>query len=217
MEFGYIRVSTALQNEERQKEALREAGISERNTYIDKRSGKDFKRPQWELMVSLLRKGDIVYVESLDRLGRNYQEILKQWKEITQEIGADIVILDMPLLDTRNKKDLTGVLISDIILQLLSYVAEKERESIRTRQAEGIEIAKRLGKYQGRTEREVDTKKFKELHDKLDEGLITVKYIIKELGISEQTYYRRLRDMKAGRGQFADENRGTEKNGIIKE
>ena len=145
MEYGYIRVSTKEQNEQRQLIALREFGIESRRIYIDKQSGKDFERPQYKRMIRKLKAGDTLAVKSIDRLGRNYEEILEQWRIITKEKRASIVVLDMPLLDTRQNRDLTGTLIADIVLQLLSYVAQTEREFIRQRQAEGIAAAKARG------------------------------------------------------------------------
>ena len=142
MEYGYARVSTREQNEERQRIALAEFGIVERNIYTDKQSGKDFERAEYRRLLGKLKDGDTLVVKSIDRLGRNYEEILEQWRVITKEKHAEIVILDMPLLDTRNKNDLTGTVIADIVLQLLSYVAQTEREFIRQRQAEGIAAAK---------------------------------------------------------------------------
>ena len=145
MEFGYIRVSTREQNEQRQLIAMREFGISPNKIYMDKQSGKDFERKNYKKMVRKLKKDDTLVVKSIDRLGRNYEEILEQWRIITKEKQAAIVVLDMPLLDTRQNRDLTGTLIADIVLQLLSYVAQTEREFIRQRQAEGISAAKRSG------------------------------------------------------------------------
>lgn len=132
--FGYVRVSTKEQNEARQLIAMRNQGVPGKNIYVDKQSGKDFQRPQYARLVAAVRPGDIVIVKSIDRLGRNYTEILEQWRILTREKRADVVVLDMPLLDTRKGKDLTGTLISDIVLQLLSYVAQTEREFIRQRQ-----------------------------------------------------------------------------------
>ena len=154
--YGYIRVSTKEQNEDRQRIALTEAGISPRHLYIDKESGKDFNRPQYIKLIKKLKPGDILYIKSIDRLGRNYKEILTQWRIITKDKGVDICVLDMPLLDTLKNKDLAGTLIADIILQLLSYVAETERNMIRQRQAEGIAAAKARGKLWGRPKRELD-------------------------------------------------------------
>ena len=148
--YGYIRVSTKDQNEDRQIIAMKEFGIKDRNMIIEKESGKDFDRPKYRELVKKLRMGDVIVVKSIDRLGRNYTEILEQWRYIAKEIHADIVVLDMPLLDTRNRKDLTGTLIADIVLQLLSYVAQTERENIRERQHEGIEAAKLKGVRFGR-------------------------------------------------------------------
>ena len=143
--FGYVRVSTKEQNEARQLIAMRNQGVPGKNIYVDKQSGKDFQRPQYARLVASVRPGDIVIVKSIDRLGRNYTEILEQWRILTREKRADVVVLDMPLLDTRKGKDLTGTLISDIVLQLLSYVAQTEREFIRQRQREGIAAARARG------------------------------------------------------------------------
>lgn len=148
--YGYIRVSSHDQNEERQRIALSDWGILESNLFLDKQSGKDFQRPAYRRMLKKLEKGDLVVVQSIDRLGRNYEEILEQWRYITKEIRANIKVLDMPLLDTRKDVTLTGTVILDIVLQLLSYVAQSERESIRKRQAEGIEAARRRGVKFGR-------------------------------------------------------------------
>ena len=148
--WGYIRVSTREQNEARQVVALREFGITDEHIFMDKQSGKDFQRPAYQEMLAKLSPGDVLVVKSIDRLGRNYEEILEQWRIITKEKNAAIVVLDMPLLDTRNSRDLTGTLIADIVLQLLSYVAETERSFIRQRQAEGIAAAKARGVQFGR-------------------------------------------------------------------
>ena len=144
--YGYIRVSTREQNEDRQVIALREVGVPERNVYIDKQSGKDFERPQYKKLLRKMKKDDLLYIKSIDRLGRNYAEILEQWRFLTKEKGIDIVVLDMPLLDTRRGKDLLGTFLSDIVLQVLSFVAENERTNIRQRQAEGIAAAKAKGR-----------------------------------------------------------------------
>jgi DNA invertase Pin-like site-specific DNA recombinase len=152
--YGYVRVSTRDQNEDRQLRALRECGVQERNMFIDKQSGKDFDRPAYKRLMKKLSSGDTIFVKSIDRLGRNYEEILEQWRIITKERKAAIVILDMPLLDTRQKeRDLTGVFIADLVLQILSYVAQTEREYIRRRQAEGIAGAKARGVRFGRPPR----------------------------------------------------------------
>ena len=145
MTYAYIRVSTRDQNEDRQLAALTNLGISEVDLFLDKQSGKDFNRPAYRKLIKKLKPGDLLIIKSIDRLGRNYEEILEQWRHITKEIQADIRVLDMPLLDTSNHRDLTGTLIADIVLQLLSYVAQSERENIRQRQAEGIAEAKAKG------------------------------------------------------------------------
>lgn len=148
--YGYIRVSSKDQNEDRQRIALREAGVAEKHLYLDKQSGKDFERPQYRNLIHRLKKDDLLYIKSIDRLGRNYEEILEQWRLITKEKGADIAVLDMPVLDTRRGKDLMGTFLSDIVLQILSFVAESERDNIRQRQAEGIAAAKARGVRFGR-------------------------------------------------------------------
>lgn len=148
--YGYIRVSSREQNEDRQRIALREVGVAEKDLYLDKQSGKDFERPQYKNLLHRLKKDDLLYVKSIDRLGRNYAEILEQWRLITKEKGGDVVVLDMPLLDTRRGKDLMGTFLADIVLQVLSFVAENERDNIRQRQAEGIAAAKARGVRFGR-------------------------------------------------------------------
>ena len=140
--YGYIRVSSTDQNEERQLVAMRAAQVPEKNVYMDKQSGKDFDRPQYKRLVKKMRPGDLLYILSIDRLGRNYEEIQNQWRILTKEKGIDIAVLDMPLLDTRQGKDLMGTFIADLVLQILSFVAQSERENIRKRQAEGIAAAK---------------------------------------------------------------------------
>lgn len=148
--YGYIRVSSCDQNEARQMIALKEIGVAGRNIYLDKQSGKDFNRPQYRKLMRKMKKDDLLYIKSIDRLGRNYEEILQQWRVLTKEKGIDIVVLDMPLLDTRRGKDLMGTFLSDIVLQVLSFVAENERAAIRQRQAEGIAAAKLRGVRFGR-------------------------------------------------------------------
>ena len=151
--YGYIRVSSADQCEDRQRIALREAGVPDTHIYIDKQSGKDFNRPAYRRLIRKLKKDDLLYIKSIDRLGRNYEEILRQWQILTKEKGIDIIVLDMPLLDTRRGKDLMGTFLSDIVLQVLSFVAENERASIKQRQAEGIAAAKARGVQFGRPPR----------------------------------------------------------------
>ena len=148
--YGYVRVSTREQNEDRQMIAMREMGVPEKNIYIDKQSGKDFDRPQYRRLIRRMKKDDLLYIKSIDRLGRNYEEIQNQWRILTKEKGVDICVIDMPLLDTRRGKDLVGTFLSDIVLQVLSFVAENERTNIRQRQAEGIAAAKARGVRFGR-------------------------------------------------------------------
>ena len=150
MEYGYIRVSSKEQNEARQLDALHEQGIEDSNIFMDKQSGKDFNRPRYKTLYRKLKKGDVLYIKSIDRMGRNYDEIIQEWRRITRFREADIVVLDMPLLDTRRGKDLMGTFLSDIVLQVLSFVAENERSNIRQRQAEGIAAAKARGVKFGR-------------------------------------------------------------------
>lgn len=150
MEYGYIRVSSKEQNEARQLDALHKQGIEDKNIYMDKQSGKDFNRPKYKILYRKLKKGDVLYIKSIDRMGRNYDEIIQEWRRITRFREADIVVLDMPLLDTRRGKDLMGTFLSDIVLQVLSFVAENERTNIRQRQAEGIAAAKARGVKFGR-------------------------------------------------------------------
>ena len=152
--YGYVRVSSTDQNENRQMIALRKAAVPEKNIFLDKQSGKDFDRPNYKKLVRKLSAGDLLYVLSIDRLGRNYEEILAQWRVLTKEVGIDICVLDMPLLDTRSGKDLLGTFIADLVLQILSFVAQSERENIRKRQAEGIAAAKAKGVKFGRPEKE---------------------------------------------------------------
>lgn len=200
IEFAYIRVSSKDQNEQRQLDKMNALGINERYIFIDKESGKDFDREQYQAMVTMLREGDTVYIASLDRLGRNYKELSEEWGRITNEKKADIVVLDMPILDTRNSRDLTGTLISDIVLKLLSYVAEKERENIKARQAEGIAIAKAKGLYKGRKPIEIDKAKFEEVYGKVVRGECTNKYAMKVLGLKPNTYYRFVNEFKTQTG-----------------
>lgn len=153
MNYGYVRVSTREQNEDRQLLALYDIGVSAQNIYIDKQSGKDFQRPSYKKMVRTLKKDDVLFIKSIDRLGRNYEEIIEQWRLLTKEKQIDIAVLDMPLLDTRQGKDLIGTFLSDVVLQVLSFVAQNERENIRQRQSEGINAAKARGVRFGRPPR----------------------------------------------------------------
>lgn len=201
---GYARVSSKEQNEARQIEKLIEAGVDERNIYLDKESGRDFNREQYQAMLSRLRDGDVVFVSSLDRFGRNYTEIARQWDEIVNVKKADIVILDMPLLDTRNKsEDLTNTLISDIVLKLLSYVADIERRSIKERQAQGIAIAKKNGVYTGRKPIALDKEKFEKVYGEVERGERTNKWAMEKLGLKRNTYYKAINEYKTRTGRWS--------------
>ena len=191
--YGYVRVSTQMQNEARQLAAMREFGVEEDNIVIEKQSGKDFSRPIYRRLVGRLRPDDVLVVKSIDRLGRNYSEILEQWAFITKGQEAAIVVLDMPLLDTRQGRDLTGTLIADIVLQLLSYVAQTERENIRQRQAEGIAAAKANGVRFGRERMEMP-KEFDGLMALWSEGRISARRAALQLGISHHTFLRCARE-----------------------
>ena len=180
--YGYIRVSTREQNEDRQLIALREIGVPEKNIYLDKQSGKDFNRPQYKKLLRNLKKDDLLYIKSIDRLGRNYEEILEQWRLLTKEKGVDIVVLDMPLLDTRRGKDLMGTFLSDIVLQVLSFVAENERTNIRQRQAEGIAAAKAKGVKFGRPPKPLPDN-FHNTYQRWKQGEITATAAAKECGM----------------------------------
>lgn len=192
MKIGYARVSTVDQNEARQMEALREEGVE--MIYMDKKSGKDFNRPEYQKMIASLKKGDVLVVHSIDRLGRNYEEIITEWRKITKEIEADIIVQDMPLLNTTQNKDLTGTLIADIVLQLLSYVAQRERENIRQRQKEGIAIAKAQGKYKGRAKKEINKELFENTKIRWQNGEIAKVQFADIMGISRSTLYKLLED-----------------------
>jgi DNA invertase Pin-like site-specific DNA recombinase len=190
--YGYVRVSTKDQNEDRQMVAMEEFPVSQGNIYLDKQSGKDFNRPQYKRLLRKLKPDDVLIVKSIDRLGRNYDEIIEQWRIITKEKGAAIVVLDMPLLDTRQGRDLTGTLIADIVLQLLSYVAQTERENIRQRQAEGIAAAKMRGVRFGRPLKE-PARPFDEVADGWSRGEIPLREATLMLELSESSFFRRLR------------------------
>ena len=187
MIYGYIRVSTREQNEDRQLIALREMAVPETNLFIDKQSGKDFQRPQYKKLVRRLKKDDLLYIKSIDRLGRNYEEIQNQWRILTKERGVDIVVLDMPLLDTRRGKDLMGTFLSDIVLQVLSFVAENERTNIRQRQAEGIAVAKAKGVRFGRPPRPLP-ENYHSAYQRWKAGAITGTAAARECGMPLSTF-----------------------------
>lgn len=189
--YGYIRVSTREQNIERQMISLQEAGVSKENIYIDRQSGKNFQRPAYNKMMSLVREGDLIIVKSIDRLGRNYKEIMEQWGIITKERKADIRILDMPLLDTTKTKDLLGTFISDVVLQLLSFVAENERDNIRQRQAEGIAAAKARGVRFGKPLIPMPDN-FPELYKEWEEDRLTINELASLCNMGRSTMYKRI-------------------------
>ena len=193
--YGYIRVSSTDQNEDRQLRALNQKNIEKRKIYIDKQSGKDFNRPSYKRLIRKLDEGDLLYILSIDRLGRNYEEIQNQWRVITKEIGADICVIDMPLLDTRRGKDLMGTFIADLVLQILSFVAQSERENIKKRQAQGIAAAKARGVRFGRPEKELP-EDFPAIVKKWETKQITFSEVLKQCEMSESTFYRRLREYR---------------------
>lgn len=187
--YGYVRVSTKEQNVARQFEAMRKFPVEEKNIVVDKFSGKDFNRPNYKKLLKKMEKGDVLVVKSIDRLGRNYDEILEQWRLLTKERHIDIVVIDMPLLDTREGRDLTGTLIADIVLQLLSYVAQSERENIKQRQREGIMAAKARGVKFGRPRIHIPDEFF-EFYDLWQNGKISSRKAAKHLNVSYQTFIR---------------------------
>lgn len=198
--FAYIRVSAKDQNPDRQLHEMIQLGINERDIFIDKESGKDFNRPQYQALKQCLREGDLLYIKSIDRFGRNSKEIKKEWEHITQEIKADIKVLDMPLLDTTQHKDMLGTFVSDLVLQVLSFVAERERENIKQRQMEGITVAKAKGKHLGRPQMNIDTlsKEQKLILDsnypKWESKQITGVQFIDMLGLKKNTFYKIMKE-----------------------
>ena len=191
--YGYVRVSSVDQNEDRQLIVMDENNVPKGNVYIDKQSGKDFERPQYRKLVNKLKEGDLLYILSIDRLGRNYEDIQKQWRILTKDIGIDICVIDMPLLDTRNGKDLMGTFIADLVLQILSFVAQSERENIKKRQAQGIAAAKAKGVKFGRPASQVPIE-FDELIKKWEKKQLSLDQVLAICNISEATFYRRLRE-----------------------
>ncbi len=187
--YGYVRVSTREQNEDRQLIAMRQFGVDAASIFIDKQSGKDFNRPQYRKLVRKLKSDDTLVIKSIDRLGRNYEEIIEQWRIITKEKKAAIVVLDMPLLDTRQGRDLTGTLIADIVLQLLSYVAQTEREFIRQRQAEGIAAAKQRGVRFG-PKPKVRPREYQHCYEMWQRGEMSAREASRTLGVSHTTFLR---------------------------
>ncbi len=196
--YGYVRVSSVEQNEHRQVLAMYEKEVTRDCIFVDRQSGKDFLRPEYLKLVNGLQAGDLIYILSIDRLGRNYEEIQEQWRILTKEKKADICVIDMPLLDTRKGKDLLGTFMADLVLQILSFVAQSERESIRKRQEEGIEAARLRGVKFGRPVRNVPGN-FPELVTAWEQKKISLEDILMKSGVSESTFYRRVRELRTGR------------------
>ena len=193
--YGYVRVSSNDQNEDRQLIALKERNVPDKNIFMDKLSGKDFNRPEYQRMVRKLKSGDLLYVLSIDRLGRNYEDILAGWRVLTKGIGIDICVIDMPLLDTRNGKDLMGTFIADLVLQILSFVAQNERENIRKRQAQGIAVAKAKGVKFGRPEIAIPDA-FGKIIRAWEQKQMSFDTVLKQCNMSEATFYRKLREYR---------------------
>lgn len=191
--YGYVRVSSLDQNEDRQIIELKNKNVPESNIFKDKQSGKNFDRPQYKRLIKTLKKGDVLYVLSIDRLGRNYEEIQKQWRVLTKEIGIDICVIDMPLLDTRQGKDLMGTFIADLVLQILSFVAQSERENIRKRQAQGIAAAKERGIKFGRPIINIP-KDFEKIISLRNSREIKTKEALELCNMSKSTFYRKLKE-----------------------
>ena len=194
--YGYIRVSSTDQNDDRQWIALRQQSVPNHHIYVDKQSGKDFNRPQYKKMIRKLKQGDLLYILSIDRLGRNYEEIQNQWRILIKEIGIDICVIDMPLLDTRNGKDLLGTFIADLVLQILSFVAQSERENIKKRQAQGIAAAKAKGIKFGRPEKNVP-EDFPDIVSQWENKIIALQELLVQCNMSQATFFRRLRELRS--------------------
>ena len=191
--YGYVRVSSFDQNEDRQMVAMHNAGVPEDYIFMDKQSGKDFERPNYKRMVELLQARDLLYILSIDRLGRNYKDIQDQWRILTKEIGVDICVIDMPLLDTRSGKDLMGTFIADLVLQILSFVAQSERENIKKRQAQGIAAAKARGVRFGRPEAPLPDD-FETIVKSWEKGALSTADALQKCNMSESTFYRKRRE-----------------------
>ena len=192
--YAYVRVSSMDQNEDRQLLEMQRVGVMSENIFIDKRSGKDFNRPNYKRMLRRLREGDLLYILSIDSLGRNYEEIQNQWRILTREKGIDIIVIDMPLLDTRQGKDLMGTFIADLVLQILSFVAQNEREKIRERQKQGILAAKARGVRFGRPKKSLPVE-FPSMVNDWEKKTISLSEILKQCDISEATFYRKRREL----------------------
>ncbi|MDR1378053.1 MAG: recombinase family protein [Synergistaceae bacterium] len=198
--YGYIRVSSTDQNTDRQIDAMNGIKIPKMQIYTDKQSGKNFERPQYKALLKKLKPGDLIYIKSIDRLGRNYDEIQNQWRILTKERGVDIAVIDMPLLDTRNGKDLVGTFLADIVLQILSFVAQNERENIRKRQSEGIAAAKARGVHFGRPIKK-PPENFHELVRAWECGKLTLEKLLEETSLKEATFYRRLKELRLSKSK----------------
>jgi len=198
--YGYIRVSSADQNEDRQRISLREVGIPPQNLFADKQSGKDFERTAYQRLLRELKAGDLLYIQSIDRLGRNYEEIQNQWRILTKEMNVDIVVLDMELLDTRREKNLLGTFIADLVLQVLSFAAQSERESIRKRQAEGIAAAKARGVRFGRPPKQ-SPENFGEWVQEWESKKLSTAELLAPCGMKETTFYKRLAEYRAAQNK----------------
>lgn len=193
--YGYARVSSIDQNEDRQLIALRNRDVEDDHIFIDKQSGRSFERPQYKRMITKLKQGDLLYIVSIDRLGRNYEEVQNQWRFLTKEKGIDVCVIDMPLLDTRQGKDLMGTFIADLVLQILSFVAQSERENIRKRQKEGIAAAKAKGVRFGRPEKPVP-ENFEAIVNEWEKKKISFQEALRQCDMSEATFYRKLKDYR---------------------
>ena len=203
--YGYVRVSTKEQKEDRQLIALEEMQVPKKNIYMDKQSGKDFERPMYRRMLKKLKQDDLLYIKSIDRLGRNYEEILEQWRVLTREKQVDIVVLDMPLLDTRRGKDLIGTFLSDIVLQVLSFVAENERKNIRQRQKEGIEAARRRGVRFGRPQKPLP-ENFEQIYLRCLSGELSGRQAAKLCGMPLTSFYRKKGKWEEQQGKNTTES-----------
>lgn len=197
--YGYIRVSSTDQNEDRQRIALAAKDVPLSNIYIDKQSGKDFERPNYKRMIKKVKPGDLIYIMSIDRLGRNYKEIQEQWRILTKVKEVDICVIDMPLLDTRTAKDLMGTFIADLVLQILSFVAENERVNIKKRQEQGIAAAKARGVRFGRPEKPVP-ENFSEIVHRWETKELAIDEVLRICGMSDATFYKRLRELRIANG-----------------
>lgn len=193
--YAYVRVSSRDQNEDRQLNAMRELEVPEKNIFVDKQSGKDFNRPMYQKLMKKLREEDLIYIKSIDRLGRNYEEILSQWRVLTREKKADVVVLDMPLLDTRRGKDFLGTFIADLVLQLLSFIAENERKNIKQRQLEGIEAAKQRGVKFGRPPKPLP-ENFEQLYDKWVAKELSAAEIARQCDFTSATFYNKAKKLQ---------------------